>query len=348
MNSIDVAVKQDYNGHGIEHPAVLYNSAVTILSKTTGEAVEELYREFHAIHRSKFTTLHAYRTRALELRRKIDVAEPGLINEKGAVYTVMGGLNEYHWHEHLVEKMQSGTLTWTTLMETINRHANAEAITGPVTLVRVQKPTVKEPKDGDKKKEKVLHKLCGKYHKGGDDRCFKLHPELAEEWRKSKGLPPRGTEKDEAAALASKGSTRFASGIHGAQILLQHPGAVSAYELNKDSIILDSGASAHTFNDMKWFKTLRNLDTPMHFASACGGEINTTQVGIVSFDLQVQGKTVGFDCEAVYSPLAPCNLMSQGQLREDGALFDGSDDTLKARTGQLLAKFAWTNKVAVF
>ena len=55
--------------------------------------------------------------------------------------------------------------------------------------------------------------------------------------------------------------------------------------LTRDSVIADTGASSHTFNDAKWFTELKPLDNVYEMSSANGGTLSATQAGSVSLRL---------------------------------------------------------------
>ena len=85
--------------------------------------------------------------------------------------------------------------------------------------------------------------------------------------------------------------------------------------ITKDTLVLDSGASSHTFNNHSWFNSLKILNQPKSFASANGGDVIISHTGTVTLDMV---SPMGQHCEvllgAMYSPNMPCNLISTGLL----------------------------------
>jgi hypothetical protein len=91
---------------------------------------------------------------------------------------------------------------------------------------------------------------------------------------------------------------------------------LASRQLTRDDIINDSGASAHTFNDLKWFSELVPLSTKLTFASANRGDCIVEYTEIAHFKaMRSDGGITHMDLRAVYCPQALCNLMSAGQLR---------------------------------
>jgi hypothetical protein len=130
-----------------------------------------------------------------------------------------------------------------------------------------------------------FHEACGKYHYRGDDRCFKLHPELLRtKLKKNSGEDGKTNNKStdsKPSTTGSPGIFQLQSGLSGINIyrgmlglhtstkstvVITSPdenptggaskellAALASRELTWDDIINDSGASAHTFNDLKCF-----------------------------------------------------------------------------------------------
>src|SRR5436190_10475538 len=53
--------------------------------------------------------------------------------------------------------------------------------------------------------------------------------------------------------------------------------------ISQDSIVVDSGASAHIFNDMKWFIKYQTLVQPIEISSSNGGDSIATASSTVAF-----------------------------------------------------------------
>ena len=103
-----------------------------------------------------------------------------------------------------------------------------------------------------------------------------------------------------------------------------------AKHLTRDTVIADSGASAHAFNDLKWFSTINNLTTSYEMSSANGGTLSATQAGTVVLQLYTSKGIVNIlNLHNVkYCPQAPINMLSLGQLRIDSLIVDGIKDML--------------------
>ncbi|KJZ68167.1 hypothetical protein HIM_12435 [Hirsutella minnesotensis 3608] len=126
--------------------------------------------------------------------------------------------------------------------------------------------------------------------------------------------------------------------------------ALKSQTLTRDSIIDDSGASNHTFNDLKWFKDIKELPQELSFTSANGGDLVAKAIGTAYIrakrsDGLVTEMNLG---RSVYCPTAPINLLSSGQLRADGAIRDGFKDCIIHKDSKTeMAMIDWINNVAV-
>ena len=100
--------------------------------------------------------------------------------------------------------------------------------------------------------------------------------------------------------------------------------------LTKDSVIIDSGASRHTFNDEKWFTKKYDLNTLYCAASANGGSAMAYVGGEVHVDVKrSDGSHSSIDIvNVVLCKTSPVNILSQGQLRKASAVVDGLNDKL--------------------
>jgi hypothetical protein len=125
--------------------------------------------------------------------------------------------------------------------------------------------------------------------------------------------------------------------------------ALSKQHLTRDSIIADSGASSHIFNDLKHFTTYSDLSLPLGIPSSNGGDTIATGTGTTTFTaLTSTGKMTQFELvNALYSPSAPINMLSVGQLRDNGIVIDGYTDSLCYKSNrQELALLEWIYRVA--
>jgi hypothetical protein len=129
-------------------------------------------------------------------------------------------------------------------------------------------------------------------------------------------------------------------------------GAVSLdTKIHRDTVCLDSGASGSVFNDTKWFDDLAELDRPIKIAAANGGTSNLALGGTVtlSCNRSCGGLTNLVIPDAVYSINTPLNLVSTGQLRRRGAVFNGVEDRLVFKnTGQEIAQRLERGRIAKY
>ncbi|EAQ82905.1 hypothetical protein CHGG_11081 [Chaetomium globosum CBS 148.51] len=130
-------------------------------------------------------------------------------------------------------------------------------------------------------------------------------------------------------------------------------GSISAdSKITRDTVCLDSGASNSVFNESKWFDDLSELDQPVKVASANGGTSNHALGGVVSLSCERScgGLTNLTIRNAIYSKDTPLNLVSTGQLRRRGAVFDGLTDRLilKDNPAQEVAQLGWVGDISVF
>ena len=202
------------------------------------------------------------------------------------------------------------------------------------------------------------HKECQRCHPGGDDACFKLHPELREQSanaRAQRTATQVSTTASSAALSWSSGARTDRTGVN--NLLLEHPGdserlfsLVQSNDLTRDTVIVDSGASRHTFNDRKWYDGMYRLDQPYLAAASNGGAAISQEAGEISFNVRCTDNT--HTCatlhHAVFSKESPVNILSAGQLREDGIVIDGTKDQLVLRAdGRQLGGIHWVKNVAI-
>ena len=84
-------------------------------------------------------------------------------------------------------------------------------------------------------------------------------------------------------------------------------------DLEKDDVMLDSGASFHVFNDPKWFQKLTYFTHPVKIQGATG-QGNLISKGTVMLDLPSPLNTRRVLLENAYLlPTVPCNLFSTFQ-----------------------------------
>jgi hypothetical protein len=88
----------------------------------------------------------------------------------------------------------------------------------------------------------------------------------------------------------------------------------------KNSVIMDSGCSYHSFNDKKWFSVIEKLINPVIHQIANGTTASSKFMEATSLPfIKLNGKLFQLNLSKVfYSPHAPCNLIFFSQLNLDG------------------------------
>jgi hypothetical protein len=90
--------------------------------------------------------------------------------------------------------------------------------------------------------------------------------------------------------------------------------------ITKDSVIMNSGCSYHSFNDKKWFSVIKKLTNPVTHQIANGIIASSKSMEATSLPfIKPNGKPFQLNLSKVfYSSHAPCNLISLGQLNLNG------------------------------
>ena len=205
------------------------------------------------------------------------------------------------------------------------------------------------------------HKACQRCHNGGDDGCWKLHPELREQSINAR--TQRTTTTTDSATAASSAALSWSSGARTDRtgvnnlMLAESPinsdrlfSLVQSNDLTKETVIIDSGASRHTFNDRKWYSSMYRLDQPYLAAASNGGATISREAGEVNFNVRCTDNvhTSAKLHHVVFSKESPVNILSAGQLREDGIVIDGTKDQLVLRAdGRQLGGIHWVKNVAI-
>ncbi|KJZ70290.1 hypothetical protein HIM_10334 [Hirsutella minnesotensis 3608] len=324
-------------------PKALYELIQRAIPKISADATGDLVAEFGTINRKTFDSLIAYQTRIQYLKRRTKELNCGF-DDKACLWFTIKGLREVYpqWYTFLERDMNKGTLTWEILM----------------TEIRFCSTCNKSHWVG-----LPLCSFCKKHHPGGEAECFEKHPEKLDEYRRRNKRQGSGeSPRNEAATNlnASQAAFTFNSGLIGVSIESPTPrtakpsqavqDGLKNHMLTRDSIIDDSGASNHTFNDLKWFKNIKELPEELSFTSANGGDLRAKAIGTVHIrarrsDRLVTEMNLG---RSVYCPNAPINLLSSGQLRADGAIRDGYEDRIIHKESRTeMAMIDWVNNVAV-
>jgi hypothetical protein len=248
-------------------------------------------------------------------------------------------------------QVHTNAITYNGLIEAVDHLASRESTKLAMAAPRQQSRTPSPSRDYCSTCKSThfsnlpLHQACGKHHNGGDDKCWKLHPELRDEFktkRANKFTPTTVSDNANASMTTSR-----QQGVIGLAISCV---AFSEDKLTKDTIIGDSGASSHTFNHRKWFTELEKLDKPYSTAASNGGKATTVYAGKVQVKIRrSDGSHTLLRVGAYYVPDSPVNIISDGQLRRDGCVFNGtSDKDIVKATGAELAQVNWISNVKVF
>lgn len=344
-----------------KNPKKLYDLIQSAIPRVSADAAGDLVAEFGHINVRSFDTLQAYQTRLQYLKRRTQELDCGF-QEKACLWFGINGLKETYeqWYTFLVRDMNKGILTWELLMAEIYAEANKQR--NSMNLATIPKstnqppPTSSQPVPQYPLRQPVVQcdtcqrkhpenwplcNYCKKHHKGNEDKCWKKHPELEAEYK------ARKTKKSDSNSNQGNQSTASPSALS------YNSGASAALHttLTRDSVIADTGASSHTFNDIKWFTELKPLDDIYEMSSANGGTLSATYTGSVTLRLCTSSGVVNtlnlFNVK--YCPMAPLNMLSLGQLRHDGLVINGMTDQLIIKaTNQELTTLNWISKIAIF
>lgn len=370
-----------------KNPKALYELIQRAIPKVSADATGDLVAEFGSISRKTFDSLMAYQTRIQYLKRRTKELNCGF-DDKACLWFTIKGLCEVYpqWYAFLERDMNKGALTWENLMTEMYAEANKEKTAMALPTLAKNANGASTPQhnsgssglsrnpqsDQNKKFCSTCNKshwvglpmcsFCKKHHRGGEDECFEKYPEKLEEYRRRNKRQGSNEYSNSETAInpnASQAAFTFNSGLIGMSIgsmIAQDKPSKAVQDalehriLTRDSIIDDSGASNHTFNDLKWFKDISALPQELSFTSANGGDLTATAIGTAHIrakrsDGLVTEMNLG---RSVYCPNAPINLLSSGQLRADGAVRDGFKDRIIHRDSKTeIARIDWINNVAV-
>ncbi|KJZ70069.1 hypothetical protein HIM_10530 [Hirsutella minnesotensis 3608] len=369
-------------------PKVLYELIQRAIPKVSADATGDLVAEFGSISRKTFDSLMAYQTRIQYLKRRTKELNCGF-DDKACLWFTIKGLREVYpqWYTFLERDMNKGTLTWENLMTEMYAEANKEKTAMALSTLsknsneasapqRSSGPPAQSQKPQSEQTRRFcptcnrshwvglpMCSFCRRHHQGGDAECFAKHPEKLEEFRRRRNRQTNVEPAREEVSInqnASQAAFTFNSGLIGMSITPEAAqptkpsravqDALKSQTLTRDSIIDDSGASNHTFNDLKWFKDIKGLPQELSFTSANGGDLVAKAIGTAYIrakrsDGLVTEMNLG---RSVYCPTAPINLLSSGQLRADGAIRDGFKDCIIHKDSKTeMAMIDWINNVAV-
>jgi Pol polyprotein len=359
-----------------DNPKVIYDLVKKVIPKTSEDAISQLAIEFARLDRTKFTNLEEFQKRAqwLKIRlAQLDIQLP----DKFCIIVILHAIKSDYpeWYSFLQYDFEHDRLTWTTLMSQMTAKANQEVTSmGLSAIQRSQKPqsttstsavtpTAPTPTTNAKidcipckrvhNKDWPWCTHCKKHHTGGDDKCWTLHPELRPHKRSQNqsntNSNSNSTPSEPQKPQASTAALHIRTGLMALDSSDNLNQALNKHQLTKDSIIADSGASSHIFNNLKFFTTYSNLSLPLGISSSNGGDTIATGTGTIAFTaLTSTGQRTDFELvNALYSPSAPVNMLSVGQLRDNGIIIDGYTDSLSYKSNrQEIALLEWTHRVA--
>lgn len=108
---------------------------------------------------------------------------------------------------------------------------------------------------------------------------------------------------------------------------------------DKDAWYIDSGASGHMSNNVKYFESMNDFND--HINTAGEEKIAVKGSGLVNLDLNVNGKSNAIDVKNVlFVPDLSTNLLSVSEMTSKGnkVIFEGSSCNVFNPKGQLIAK----------
>jgi hypothetical protein len=199
--------------------------------------------------------------------------------------------------------------------------------TTPKPFSTSQRPAAdKKPQQQRKKKLPYGYEVHLEAKGHTEDNCWRLHPEKRPMKRDNKG--PQGNRDIISAAdnlqLMSFGDNQFGEDDF-AGAAFKGPVLAVNTSINKNTVILDSGCSYHTFNDKAWFNYL--LETPRKPMMASNNEaLEIEGIGNVSL-ITPHGTLELFNYN--YSPSTAANMVSPGMLHSLGFYLNGKTDHLR-------------------
>lgn len=188
---------------GNRDPKALYDFVCRTIPKISEEGWHALFQELVKMDATQYDSLRTFLSRFNWLVNRLKTNDISL-GEKALQSIILAGLKKYDeaWTQMLVFQMQSGNLTYKTLMEMVTQKANEEVTIGhglAAVTPNDKKPSTSAPCDDprcgqfhEKPPSAPYHEYCKKHHPGGMDRCYKAHPELLEQWLKERAARERG------------------------------------------------------------------------------------------------------------------------------------------------------------
>lgn len=360
------------------NPKKFYDDIKKAITQTSQETAISLTREWVHLSSSKFDSLSAYLDRFHYLRKKL-AANGDPVTDNMAAALLFDGLDKQYGTriDHLRTQFTLQKLTWEELKATVNAWASEAEMTKLMANKKQDNnnntgnnnpggssTSTSAGKEGKPKATKCnschkfhppgkpYHAFCGRCHEGGDDACFKRHPELLKKYYMDRansvdtGSNDRNAEGENNTMTANSAALTYPSGVNnGTKFTLM----TCDDEAQRDRVAADSGCSMSTFNDLKWFRETHALDEPERSLAANGDTMYTSTAGIVLLKLaRSDGNVSTAEFEAIYNPSSPFNLVSMGQLHEAGIGFDTTKGFYIKATGQEAATFTWHQNVPWF
>ena len=108
---------------------------------------------------------------------------------------------------------------------------------------------------------------------------------------------------------------------------------VDELPIPQEALILDTGATNHMINNIRYFETLEPLDQPINVVDATGNLKSITYHGNVAFFSDAAGVTIRME-GCLYTPDLISNLFSYSQSQEKGTyIVDSEAEGLKLLQG---------------
>jgi hypothetical protein len=189
-----------WNDKSDQEPHFLYNLILKTISKKSEQNVLALIERFYLMQLEPGMTLHAFNTEMHKLITRLTQLECGFPEKAKIVKMMMSIKHRYpEWYRFLERDFNKGELTWKKLEEEVVMKSNAESVNqaGAFMARPTQRPS--NTYFGNNSRGKIKCTLrgckpshpadwehckhCKRHHKGGEDNCWHLHPELREKWR---------------------------------------------------------------------------------------------------------------------------------------------------------------------
>ena len=216
-NAIHDDVFDTLRSHGYDllnsDPKVLMDTLNTVLTKATTGSIQSMGQELFSLDADKFDSLRHYLNRATYLRERVNNAGMG-ITDKAMQTILFGGVQKSYPQLYFNLTYGGHAPDYVTVLQTLQALANDET---QLSLAQVTGGTTDDDKHCKKcgkkhPKDWPHHEACKRCHKGGDDACWLLHPELREQWQQARS---GGSTPVTPTPVGNPAGLHFHSGIHG-------------------------------------------------------------------------------------------------------------------------------------